>query len=67
MNLNVDIIFSEKWLTVQEKRKIQSFLGLYTHRRFLSGFANIAKSLRKSTEAAARFVWIKFSKKKLRS
>jgi hypothetical protein len=48
----------QEWPTPRTKNVIQSFLGLCTYyRRFISGFANIAKPLTKLTEEKQLFQW----------
>jgi hypothetical protein len=45
-----------EWPTPKNKDEIRSFLGLCTYyRRFISGFANIAKPLTKLTEQKQPF------------
>jgi hypothetical protein len=47
-----------EWPTPKDKHEIRSFLGLCTYyRRFISGFANIAKPLTKLTEQKQAFQW----------
>jgi hypothetical protein len=47
-----------EWPTPKDKHEIRSFLGLCTYyRRFISGFANIAKPLTKLTEQKQVFQW----------
>ena len=47
-----------EWPTPKDKRETRSFLGLCTYyRRFISGFANIAKPLTKLTEEKQPFQW----------
>jgi hypothetical protein len=47
-----------EWPTPKDKHKIRSFLGLCTYyRRFISGFANIAKPLTKLTQQKRAFLW----------
>jgi hypothetical protein len=47
-----------EWPTPNNKHEIGSFLGLCTYyRRFISGFANIAKPLTKLTEQKRAFLW----------
>jgi hypothetical protein len=48
----------QEWPTPRTKHEIRSFLGLCTYyRRFISGFANIAKPLTKLTEEKQPFQW----------
>jgi hypothetical protein len=45
-----------EWPTPKDKHEIRSFLGLCTYyRRFIPGFANIAKPLTKLTEEKQAF------------
>jgi hypothetical protein len=47
-----------EWPTPKNTHEIRSFLGLCTyHRRFIPGFANIAKPLTKLTEQKQTFRW----------
>jgi hypothetical protein len=47
-----------EWPTPKDKHEIISFLGLCTYyRRFISGFANIAKPLTKLTEQKQALQW----------
>jgi hypothetical protein len=47
-----------EWPTPKNKHEIRSFLGLCMYyRRFISGFANIAKPLTKLTEQKQPFQW----------
>jgi hypothetical protein len=47
-----------EWPTPKNKHEIRSFLGLCTYyRRFISGFANIAKPLTRLTEEKQAFQW----------
>jgi hypothetical protein len=47
-----------EWPTPKNKHTIKSFLGLCTYyRRFISGFADIAKPLKKLTELKQFFQW----------
>jgi hypothetical protein len=48
----------QEWPTPKNKHEVRSFLGLCTYyRRFISGFANIAKPLTKLTEQKQSFQW----------
>jgi hypothetical protein len=47
-----------EWPILKKTHEIRSFLGLCTYyRRFISGFANIAKPLNKLTEQKQSFQW----------
>jgi hypothetical protein len=47
-----------EWPTPKDQHEIRSFLGLCTYyRRFISGFANIAKPLTKLMEQRQAFQW----------
>lgn len=47
-----------EWPTPTDKHQVRSFLGLCTYyRKFVLGFANIAKPLTKLTEDGRDFVW----------
>jgi hypothetical protein len=47
-----------EWPAPKDKHEVRSFLGLCTYyRRFISGFANIAKTLTKLTEQKKIFQW----------
>jgi hypothetical protein len=47
-----------EWPTLKNKHEIRSFLGLCTYyRRFISGFANIAKPLTTLIEQKQSFQW----------
>jgi hypothetical protein len=47
-----------EWPTPKNKHEIRNFLGLCTYyRRFISGFANITKSLMKLAEQKQSFQW----------
>jgi hypothetical protein len=47
---------AREWPTLMDKHEIRSFLGLCTYyRRFISGFANIAKLLTTLTEEKQAF------------
>jgi hypothetical protein len=46
------------WLTLRNKHKLRSFLGICTYYRwFISGFADIAKPLTRLTEKKHSFQW----------
>jgi hypothetical protein len=48
----------KKWPTPTDKHQLRSFLRLFTYyRRFIHGFADIAKSLTRLTEEKRTFVW----------
>jgi hypothetical protein len=48
-----------EWPTPKNKHEIRSFLGLCTYyRRFISGFADIAKPMTKLTEQKQSFQWM---------
>jgi hypothetical protein len=48
----------QEWPTPKNKHDTRRFLGLYTYyRRFISGFADIAKPLNKLTEHKRSFQW----------
>jgi hypothetical protein len=48
----------KKWPSPTDKHQLRSFLGLFTYyRRFIHGFADIAKSLTRLTEEKRTFVW----------
>ncbi|POS82770.1 hypothetical protein EPUL_005785, partial [Erysiphe pulchra] len=47
-----------KWPVPRDKHEVRSFLGLCTYyRRFVKGFANVAKPLTKLTEEKRAFIW----------
>lgn len=47
-----------EWPVPRDKHEIRSFLGLCTYyRRYVPGFANIAKPLTRLTEEGRRFIW----------
>ena len=53
-----NIIKVKEWPTPIDGREVQQFLGLATfYRRFIKGFATIAKPLHRLTEKGARFAW----------
>lgn len=48
----------KEWPVPKDKQEIRSFLGLYTYyRRFVLGFADIAKLLIRQTEEGRNYEW----------
>jgi predicted aspartyl protease len=57
-----------EWPRPKDKHQLRSFLGLCTYyRRFVKGFADIAKPIHKLTEDKTPFIWDKESESAFRS